>query len=178
MKRTLCFALLIAALALPAAPLTAATGGKHKSLFSDKKPSTPPSDPQALKCDTLKKGVTQHLDNMKRFNAQIQAERQRPSDLEGLFDKWSGSNRTAALSELNGKLARERRTAEEIAALLPAYKCPPVDIDAELKTPLVDPQKNRADCLLQKSHEQELLADPSLAKSNPNAASRAARCGA
>lgn len=178
MKRTTCFWLLIAALALPAASLPAMAGAKHKSLFGDKKPSAAPSDPQTLKCDTLRKGVTRHLDNMKRFNAQLQNERTRPSNLEGMFEKWSGSNRTAALAETNAKLARERRTAEEIAALLPVYKCPPVDIDAELKTPLVDPQKDHADCLLQKTHEQELLADPSRANSDPSAASRAARCGA
>jgi hypothetical protein len=52
-----------------------------------------------------------------------------------MVEKWSGYHGTAALKELTTKLAKERRTTEEIAALLPAYKCPPVDIDAELKKP-------------------------------------------
>ncbi len=52
------------------------------------------------------------------------------------------------------KLARERHTTEEIAALLPAYKCPPIDIDAELKKPPV-PAEACGDRL--KKHKSRVL---------------------
>jgi hypothetical protein len=93
-----------------------------------------------MRCNGLRNGVAQHIETMKLLNAQIQKERQTPSDVEGMVETWSGAKGTAALSELTAKLARERHTTEEIAALLPAYKCPPIDIDAELKKPPV-PQK-------------------------------------
>lgn len=100
----------------------------------------PPTDPATVRCNGLRNGVAQHIETMKTLNAQILKERQTPSDVEGMVETWSGYRGTAALSELTAKLVRARRTTEEIARLLPAYKCPPIDIDAELKKPPV-PQK-------------------------------------
>lgn len=130
MKRLPHMALLMAALssatfALTSAPLAAA--GKHKSLFATPPPTTTPVDPQKLRCDSLNKGIAPHIETMKALKAQIDNERLRPSDLESIF---VGNPNT---SDTEAKLARERRTTEEIAAMLPGYNCPPFDIEAEFK---------------------------------------------
>lgn len=117
-----------------------ATAGEHSIKPKPTATTATSVDPAAARCNGLRNSVAQHIETMKTLNAQIKKERQTPSDLEGMVEKWSGYHGTAALKELTAKLAKERRTTEEIAALLPAYKCPPVDIDAELKKPPV-PQK-------------------------------------
>jgi hypothetical protein len=137
MKRTLRTSLVTTALscaALVSASAAGATAGEHKVATKPAATAGPPADAATVRCNGLRNGLTQHIEAMKTLNAQIQKERQTPSDVEGMFEQWSGSRRTA-LGEISAKLAKERRTTEEIAALLPAYKCPPVDIDAELKKP-------------------------------------------
>jgi hypothetical protein len=128
---------------LVSASAACATAGEHKVSTKPAATAGPPADPATVRCNGLRNGMTQHIETMKTLNAQIQKERQTPSDVEGMFEQWSGSGRTA-LTEIGAKLAKERRTTEEIAALLPAYKCPPIDIDAELKKPPVVSQKPAA----------------------------------
>ncbi len=108
-------------------------------------------------------GVAPHIETMKTLNAQIQKERQTPSDVEGMVEKWSGAKRTAALSELtDAKLGSGNGTRrEEIAALLPAYKCPPLDIDAELKNAhTVDPKKDLTPTAFSKKHKKQRSSRP------------------
>jgi ABC-type oligopeptide transport system substrate-binding subunit len=126
--------------ALASVSAVGATAGEHGTKPRPAATTATPADPAAARCNGLRNSVAQHIETMKTLNAQIKKERQTPSDLEGMVETWSGYHGTAALKELTAKLAKERRTTEEIAALLPAYKCPPVDIDAELKRPPA-PQK-------------------------------------
>jgi hypothetical protein len=143
MKRGLRTSFVITALScatLVSASAASATAGEHKAPTKPAAAAGPPADPMTTRCNGLRNGVAQHIETLKTLNAQIQKERQTPSDVEGMVATWSGAKGTAALSELTAKLARERRTTEEIASLLPAYKCPPIDIDAELNKPPI-PQK-------------------------------------
>jgi hypothetical protein len=139
MKRTLRTLIVTAALggaALAASSPPLAAVGKHKSIFVTTPPTGKPVDPQTLKCDTLSKGIAPHIETMKQLKAKMERERQTPTNVESMVEKWSGVSPRPGTTDIESKLARERHTTEEIAAMLPAYKCPPYDIEAELKKPM------------------------------------------
>jgi hypothetical protein len=146
-------ALCSAALAASSPPLAAV--GKHKSVFVTTPPTGKPVDPQALKCDTLSKGIAPHIETMKELKAQMDKERETPPDLEGMFEKWSGGSVRQRTTDIEAKLARERHTTEEIAAMLPAYKCPPYDIEAELKKPMTAKPDTDPTDPFQKTHKKK-----------------------
>lgn len=140
MKRTLRTLIVTAALgcaALAASSPPLAAVGKHKSIFVTTPPTGKPVNPQTLKCDTLSKGIAPHIETMKELKSQMDKERETPPDLESMVEKWSGGSPRSGTTDIEAKLARERHTTEEIAAMLPAYKCPPYDIEAELKKPML-----------------------------------------
>ena len=102
MKRTLRTSLVMTALScatLVSASAAGATAGEHKVPTKPAATAGPPADPATSPCNGLRNGLTQHIETMKTLNAQIQKERQTPSDVEGMFEQWSGSRRTA-LSEI------------------------------------------------------------------------------